>query len=61
MIEIWGNHIGDLRKNKRNSHIYITMASEIQTFKIVVSAEEVNTKLKNLTSRYRFVKFNKTN
>lgn len=53
LLRLWKRHISELRMNKRNRHVYIVMESEMRRNDMKFSAEEIRTKIKNLTKRYR--------
>jgi len=50
IIAIWEEREQELRKAKRNSHVYSQMAEKTNG---KFTAKEVHTKIKNLCSRYR--------
>ncbi|KAF5297019.1 hypothetical protein FQA39_LY12233 [Lamprigera yunnana] len=60
LIDIWETKLYDLRRQRRNSHVYAEMAAEL---KILFSEEDntefdiegvdIKTKINNLTQRYR--------
>lgn len=53
LLKIWARHISELRLNKRNKHVYAEMEAQMQNKNLFFSAEEIRTKIKNLTKRYR--------
>lgn len=55
LLAIWEEHIVDLRKAKRNSHVYAEMAQKMQMQNVNVGATEVHYKIANLTAKYRYV------
>lgn len=55
LLKLWKHHISELRLNKRNKHVYDVMATKMQNQDMNFTAEEIRTKIKNLTKRFRLV------
>lgn len=55
LLKLWKRHISELRLNKRNKHVYDVMASKMHSNDMNFTAEEIRTKIKNLTKRFRLV------
>ncbi|XP_064473502.1 uncharacterized protein LOC135388107 isoform X3 [Ornithodoros turicata] len=54
LMDVWGRHVEDLRRAKRNRHVYETMACELaQRYGVVRRCDEVQNKVKNLMREYR--------
>lgn len=54
LIDIWKERASDLRKAKRNQHVFMEMAEEFNRNDMVVSPSEVKTKIDNFTRTYRY-------
>lgn len=52
-LEIWGSRVSSFRSSKKHSHIYREFADELATHGIFLSPEEIKTKIRNFTQRYR--------
>lgn len=55
LLKLWKRHISELRLNKRNKHVYDVMATKMNSNDMNFTAEEIRTKIKNLTKRFRLV------
>ncbi|XP_070073540.1 uncharacterized protein [Drosophila takahashii] len=53
LVDLWGDHVEDLRGPRKNSHVYQMMAMIMGEQDIYVSWTEVRTKLENLTRKYK--------
>ncbi|KAI9582529.1 uncharacterized protein LOC119636965 [Glossina fuscipes] len=53
LLDLWAKNIEELRGPRRSGHAYLKMAKELGRLGIHVFAEEVKTKIHNLTSKYR--------
>lgn len=55
LIEVWTEKMPQLRGCRKNSHILMEMASELEQLGYKYSVEELKTKMHNMTTRYRYV------
>uniref|UniRef100_A0A1B0G1G4 Myb/SANT-like DNA-binding domain-containing protein n=1 Tax=Glossina morsitans morsitans TaxID=37546 RepID=A0A1B0G1G4_GLOMM len=53
LLDLWAKNIEELRGPRRSGHVYLEIAKELSRHGINVFAEEVKTKIHNLTSKYR--------
>uniref|UniRef100_A0A336L1I4 CSON003517 protein n=1 Tax=Culicoides sonorensis TaxID=179676 RepID=A0A336L1I4_CULSO len=53
LLELWKERAGDLRRAKRNMHIFSEMEQEFAKNNIYISDNEIKTKIDNLTKKYR--------
>lgn len=53
LIDLWQERAADLRKTRRNVHIFNEMSEEFRKNGIEVSANEIKTKIDNFTKTYR--------
>ncbi|XP_070071088.1 uncharacterized protein [Drosophila takahashii] len=53
LVDLWGDHIEDIRGPRKNSHVYQMMSMTMGEQDIDVSWTEVRTKLENLTRKYK--------
>ncbi|KAH6939468.1 hypothetical protein HPB50_018501 [Hyalomma asiaticum] len=53
LIRIWQDHIGDLRRTKRNSRVYAAIVEALQAEGIEKPLKAVKAKIENLGNKYR--------
>lgn len=63
LICLWEENINNLRKQKRNGHVYAQMADQFNSMlenRVKIDLNEIHNKINNLTQRYRYVCINVT-
>ncbi|KAH6932989.1 hypothetical protein HPB50_011245 [Hyalomma asiaticum] len=60
LISTWQDHIGDLRRTKRNSRVYATTVEALQAEGIEKPLKAVKAKVENLGNKYRDICTKKT-
>lgn len=53
LIDLWHERAVDLKKSKRNSHVYNEMSQEFHKNGMQISANVIKTKVDNFTKTYR--------
>ncbi|KAK8771088.1 hypothetical protein V5799_025667 [Amblyomma americanum] len=53
LLKVWEDHIGDLRRAKRNLQVYVAMAECPRAQGVEKSIKEIKSKIENLRNRYR--------
>lgn len=53
LIRIWQDHIGDLRRAKRNAKVYAAIVEALHAAGIDKSLKAVKAKIENLGNKYR--------
>ncbi|KAH6919925.1 hypothetical protein HPB50_029087 [Hyalomma asiaticum] len=59
LIRIWEEHIGDLRRAKRNAKVYAAIVEKLRAAGIDRTVKEVKSKIENLANKYRDINKNK--
>lgn len=53
LISIWKEKNVDLRRSKKNGHVYSEITKQLQEMGFSYNAEEVHNKIHNMVCRYR--------
>lgn len=53
LIRIWEDHIGDLRRAKRNAKVYAAIFEKLRAAGIDKTLKEIKSKIENLANKYR--------
>uniref|UniRef100_A0A147BBQ9 Putative transcription factor gt-2 n=1 Tax=Ixodes ricinus TaxID=34613 RepID=A0A147BBQ9_IXORI len=57
LIRLWEDHLGDLRRTKRNAKVYGEIVEKLRAMGYSGSVKEVKKKMENLGNKYRLVLF----
>ncbi|KAG0439200.1 hypothetical protein HPB47_016725 [Ixodes persulcatus] len=60
LIRLWEDHLGDLRRTKRNAKVYGEIVEKLRAMGFSRSAKEVKKKMENLGNKYRSLSRKKT-
>lgn len=55
LIEIWKKYMPQLRATKKNNHIFKCMAEDMKELGFLLTIDELQNKIHNLTCKYRYV------
>lgn len=53
LLEVWGDHVYDLRRAKRNATVYEKMRADLMALHVEKTVDEIRRKIKNLQAKYR--------